>query len=342
LANIFEILLFAVIFFTTLNSCNKEEPVSIPPQTSGQIIADHTIVDRFDDIPQYYIDQVKRMWVVIAGESHSYAYRSGANYLEDLYPLYRVNNTESGTPEAYTDDHLRLSCATWGDYYYSSGWIYSYGEEDWFTNETAITRTKAGITYCNTNSLTIAAIGFGWCWDMVYGNPSSGTDPVFGCHWYGSSRKGADGSSPWGLDQADSTITGNRVSMDTYLKVTEEYRTYCETNEYITKVFFTTGPVDSYYTAGEEGYQGHIKHEYIRDFVKANPDRILFDYADILCYDSNGKQTNATWNGHTFPIITPDNEGGESAGGHIGKAGAIRLAKAMWWMLARMAGWDGN
>jgi hypothetical protein len=28
-------------------------------------------------------------------------------------------------------------------------------------------------------------------------------------------------------------------------------------------------------------------------------------------------------------------------GDHIGQRGALRLAKAMWWMLARMAGWDG-
>jgi len=28
-------------------------------------------------------------------------------------------------------------------------------------------------------------------------------------------------------------------------------------------------------------------------------------------------------------------------GDHIGQRGALRLAKAMWWMLARMAGWNG-
>jgi hypothetical protein len=27
---------------------------------------------------------------------------------------------------------------------------------------------------------------------------------------------------------------------------------------------------------------------------------------------------------------------------HIGTNGAIKLAKAMWWLLARMAGWDGK
>ena len=27
----------------------------------GQIIADHTVVDMYDDIPQYYLDKVKQM-----------------------------------------------------------------------------------------------------------------------------------------------------------------------------------------------------------------------------------------------------------------------------------------
>ena len=33
----------------------------------GQIIADHTIVDKFDDIPQYYIDEVKEDVVILCG-----------------------------------------------------------------------------------------------------------------------------------------------------------------------------------------------------------------------------------------------------------------------------------
>ena len=32
----------------------------------------------------------------------------------------------------------------------------------------------------------------------------------------------------------------------------------------------------------------------------------------------------------------------DTDGDHIGEVGALRLGKAMWWMLARMAGWDGN
>ena len=131
--------------------------------------------------------------------------------------------------------------------------------------------------------------------------------------------------------------------MDTYLAATQEYIDYCATNGYPTKVFFTTGPVDDYsgYFGLETMYQATLKYERIRDYVKADQTRILFDYADILCYDDNGTPTTRTWNGHTYPYITTTNLGDASIG-HIGSAGAIRLAKAMWWMLARMAGWDGG
>jgi len=39
--------------------------------STSQIIADHAVVDKYDDIPQYYIDEVKKMWVSYAGESHA-------------------------------------------------------------------------------------------------------------------------------------------------------------------------------------------------------------------------------------------------------------------------------
>ena len=47
----------------------------------------------------------------------------------------------------------------------------------------------------------------------------------------------------------------------------------------------------------------------IRDYVAADATRILFDYADILCYDNNGTPTTVTWNGHTFPMITFNKSG---------------------------------
>lgn len=321
--------------------CKKEVPPLPIPLTGSQIIADHTVVDKFDDIPQYYIDQVKKMWLSYAGESHSEAIRAGLKLLESSYPAYAVSSIETGTPEAYTTSNLRVNRATWGDLTNATGWIHGYGEEDWFTNTTAIARTKAGITYCNTYNLSISAIGFGWCYDMVgWHQPVYGADPVYGCRWYGDTKGSPDSQLAWGLDAADYSITGNSVCMDTYLNATQSYIDHCTANGYATKVFFTTGPIETQ-SVYEPSYQGHVKHEYIRAYVKADPSRILFDYNDILAYNDDGTQNLLTWNGHTYPVITTTNLGDASIG-HIGSEGAIRLAKAMWWMLSRMAGWDGN
>jgi hypothetical protein len=71
-------------------------------------------------------------------------------------------------------------------------------------------------------------------------------------------------------------------------------------------------------------------------------EKILFDYADILCYDDLASTPNTTtWNGYTYPIITTTNGATETVG-HITEAGAVRLAKAQWWLCARLAGWDGT
>jgi len=271
-------------------------------QVYGQIIVDHTVVDKFDDIPQEYIDEVKKMWLSYAGESHSSAIRTGLTLLESVDSRFQVNVTESGIPETYTSSHLRASRATWGDLLNSTGWRYSYGEEDWYTSSTAINRTKAGITYYNTIGPELNAFGFGWCWDSA--------------------------------EEADDMVT--------YLNATQQYIDYCITNDYPTEVFFTTGPVDGANATGEVGYNKYLAYEAIRDYVALDETRILFDYADILCYDDDSETPNTTtWSGHVYPIITTTNSLPEQTG-HISNAGALRLARAMWWMLAKIAGWDGG
>ncbi len=320
---------------------------------SQQIIADHTVVDKYSDIPQFYLNKVKEMWITLPGESHSYGYRKGCELLATLDPDYSVSILESGTPEGYTNEHLRLSKATWGDVNDAAGWRYGYGEEDWYTSALAITRTKDHLTYCNTQNFEIAAMGFGWCWDMTWTNSPGGTiDPVYKVRWAGSSDGGPEGNLIWGLDADDATLTGNSVCMDTYLNATTEYINHCTSNGYSTKVFFTTGPVDGDDNTGENGYQRSIKHDYIRNYVLASTDRILFDYADILCWSNEGVQNTVSWTDYsstlkTFQYIHSDNmldlDGTyEEDGDHIGQRGAVRLAKALWWLLARIAGWDGT
>ncbi len=315
----------------------------------GQIIADHTVVDMYDKIPQQYIDEVKKMWVVIAGESHSLSYRTGTELLETLDNKFQVTVKESGTPDTYTSSNLRISRATWGDHDNATGWIYDYGEEDWWTNVTAITRTKASLQYCKDNGPALTAMGFGWCWDATWINGvAGGYDPVYYTRWAGATSGGPDGNAPWGLDAGDQVLTGNSVCMDNYINATQNYIDYCAANNIATKIIWTTGPVDNEgnYAIGESGYQQYLKYKYIRDHVNSIHTGYFFDFADILSYNDAGVQATTTWtdnNGtlQTFPIINSENMANFNPDYHFGSNGALKIGKAMWWLLARMAGWDG-
>ena len=136
-------------------------------------------------------------------------------------------------------------------------------------------RTKAHLTYANTHNLTVTALAFAWCWDMTGHNlADGGIDPVYQVHWAGSSEGGPNRDMRWGLDAGNTALTGNSISMDTYLAATESYIAHNAASGFGTWVFFTTGPVEGVNDIGEEGYQRQLKHEYIRNYVKNSTDSI--------------------------------------------------------------------
>ena len=283
--------------------------MALPPCTEATIIADHTVVDRYDTIPTYWINEVKKMWLNVPGESHSSGYRMGLQLLAQQNSLFAASITESGTPEGYRTDALRASRATWGDIDPATLWRYSYGEEDFWTSQLPCNRTKAHLTYANTNNRAIAAFGFGWCWDMTWHNaPGGAVDPVYNVRWAGSTVGGASGDLRWGLDGGDNALTGNILNMDNYLAAVEAYRSHCAASGYPTKVFFTTGPVDG--SSGENAYQRYLKHEHIRQYVAGPGTRVLFDYADILCCSDGGAPGEQSWTDRSgrcpgFPTFIP-------------------------------------
>lgn len=309
----------------------------------AQITADHTVVDRYGDIPQYYIDRVKTLLVNIGGESHSLGYQNGVNLLEQLDSRFQVMTYTTNPPPADTDQYLRL------------GRPYMYGERIWTSqggidafNETMLDQYNTGSPY--------DVFGFGWCWDMSWVNLPGGTeDPVYGVHWAGTTEGGPDGNLRWGLDDGDQELTGNSVSMDDYLNAIEQYNSFFAANGMTGVAIYTTGPVDTY--TEENAFQRELKHDHIRAYVNSGPGRILFDYADILCYNNSGERYTEAWNDDgvtryyaqihpdnmyeydsAWNIISPDDQDGD----HIGEVGALRLGKAIWWLLARICGWDGQ
>ena len=312
----------------------------------SQIIADHTVVDQYGEIPQQWIDEVKKMWLNVPGESHSAAYREGLALLEEIDSRFQVQVTESGEPEAYTDQHLRVNRAVRNQY---DKWSWGAGEATFWSTEWAKTFIKNHIDYCQSNDLEIAAIGFGWCWDMTWHHETFAAEVEdWGGRWGGAidyydASQTVQTQLIWGLT-ADDTPNEPGISLQDYLDAIDEYNAH--DSDVVT--FFTTGPVDGN-GASELGLGRYVKHEAIREHVRADQGRVLFDYADILTHNDAGELYRHPdgFNGTLYPSIHPDNlkdlDGkDDSSVGHIGAAGALRLGKALWWMLARIAGWDGE
>ncbi|MBE0673433.1 MAG: hypothetical protein IH591_02110, partial [Bacteroidales bacterium] len=315
---------------------------------NAQIIADHTVVDKYDDIPSNWIDSVKKMHISILGTSHGRAYDEGLRLLEALDSRYQVNVSWL---EAETSSHLRFS-TTWNAL---SGWGDQGPEEQyWYTWKAWPSGTEPGekdsipdiLDRAHIRNAEINVIGFGWCVDMMSSYNTPTRDPVYKVKWMGPSVGGPDGSRAWGLDSDDYSITRNRVSLNTYLEATGWFQDYCDSKGYDTKVIFTTGVADSVIYYGEPSYQRYVKNEYMRNYVKADPSRVLLDYEDIVCYDDGSTVPHtAVWSyegvNYVYPLITPRNSI-PFEGYHISRAGALRLGKAIWWMMARIAGWDGG
>ncbi len=270
----------------------------------------------------------------------------GLELLEELDGKFACNITWTGQPEGPTSEYLR-AVRTFRTQ--SGSWSEMGGEASFYTSAGARTNMKNHLNHmAATLENPVSVLLFGWCWDMTWhNNPRGGMDPEYFVHWAGSSEGGPQGDSAWGLDREDSILTNNSVCMQTYLDAVIEYGVSSPSTESV----FSTGPADNL-TANENGYQRHLKHEFIREFVRADSRRILFDYADILSYNDEGvqyidQQGWTDFNGvkHVYPTVHSDNKA-EYDGGHgschVSQAGCLRVAKALWWMLARTAGWEGD
>jgi len=306
------------------------------------IIADHTIVEKYSKIPQKYINEIKKLLLVVPGESHGEAYRQGLSLLEKHDPKFKSYSGEyvpdSAEMSAANTDYLRCTDLYYNKNYEGGKYRGTCSETEFWASsnniQSASSIMKTAIDYQTKRNNPISVLGFAWCWDMSFNSSCSlKTDKKYNIHWYGQTtgHLGSDPAAWWGLDAQDS-----KINMNTYLAVIDELNKCCKN----TVTFFSTGPVDSSFLLGESGYQTHIKCEYIRNYVKQKGNRVLLDFADILSHGINGSLNTKSWDSHEYPFIHDDYVHNEK-NWHFNEAGALRIGKALWWMLARIKGWDG-
>lgn len=93
---------------------------------------------------------------------------------------------------------------------------------------------------------------------------------------------------------------------------------------------------------GGEGYNRHQNNELIRNHCKNNK-KVLFDFADLDSWYYNGsswEQATYEYDGHTVPCEHDQFHGDEAA--HTTYSSCEQKGRALWWMMAVLAGWQGG
>ena len=109
-------------------------------------------------------------------------------------------------------------------------------------------------------------------------------------------------------------------------------------NPTVTFVLMTSNAM----ATGDQGVNRAIRNQQIRNFCLANTSWWLFDFEDLdaWCGTTNNSYTS---NGVVVPLLHSAYVGDDSScGGHVNALASNVKGNAFWWLLARIAGWDGT
>jgi hypothetical protein len=87
---------------------------------------------------------------------------------------------------------------------------------------------------------------------------------------------------------------------------------------------------------GADGYNRYLRNEQIRQYCRDN-NKVLFDFADLDAW-YNGDQATYFYSGQYIPCEHPQYNGNQS--GHTTYSSCENKGKALWWLMARLSGWE--
>jgi hypothetical protein len=107
-----------------------------------------------------------------------------------------------------------------------------------------------------------------------------------------------------------------------------DHMLYLESTYPTKRFIWWTMPIE---TSGN--FDRQVFNDQVRAYAQAN-EKILFDIADIEAYNAAGQRRT---DGNGWEIMWPE---WTSDGGHLSVAGRQRVASGLWWLMARLGGWD--
>lgn len=304
-------------------------PTGTPPIPAGVIVVDHTSVALFDRIPEQYLTAARSLSMLFADRSVGLNIDEGLNCLAVAAASAPANCRQSAHPVP----ELSLSPA-------EVGWAGSYPRPNWKY------AAWPGASNGTFQELNCGVPTDEWYMKLdcfiryVDANPAA-----YQVYSYQNSYVEVDnGSTIASPTQGYFVAQANRMDV-TDLEALEAR------HPNLRFIYWTSSLARAIGTRESAEFNAQMRQ------YALSRGKVLFDVADIeshtpagqACYDNrdsvqycvNGRCENHPSDGQALPAICPHYTT-ELEGGHLGSvsAGKIRIAKAFWVLMARLAGWN--
>ena len=277
------------------------------------LLIDHTCT-KASRIPLYWIEQIKQrnMLLQCVGLSHSRQYRNGLILLGQIDPRFHVQLSVD-LKELNEPNSLRVLISQ----YINGSWASALVDDDkYWSSESGRQTTIQSIEQAIRQKDPVAVSIWCWCWDIC---------------------------RPEDFYTQSEDFTEDDILM--YLSALQSFN---DDQDFIeTDFLFQTSVTDcSAYLNVDGPWRVTYFNDYIRDYVRQHGG-ILLDQADIENWNISNTEQYMTTDSSNRTVYLRHSDYNESNGpdtldgDHANDALCIRKASALWWLTARIAGWNG-